>query len=130
MQGIAKGFGHGLLGQVVLRGAKPAGKHQQIAAAFGFLYQITQAARVIPNHMLVQHADAQFRQFAAQKLGVGIDNIAKQQLGSYTNDLRSHGLFRPLSKGNFYLALLRQYRIILSADTASEVRQMLSQKRR
>jgi len=25
---------------------------------------------------------------------------------------------------------LRQYRIILSADTASEVRQMLSQKRR
>ena len=61
VQGIAKGFGHGLLGQVVLRGAKPAGKHQQIAAAFGFLYQITQAARVIPNHMLVQHADAQFR---------------------------------------------------------------------
>ena len=34
VQGIAKGFGHGLLGQVVLRGAKPAGKHQQIAAAF------------------------------------------------------------------------------------------------
>jgi hypothetical protein len=28
---------------------------------------------------------------------------------------------------NYYL---RQYRIILSADTASEVRQMLSQKRR
>jgi len=28
------------------------------------------------------------------------------------------------------LNLLRQYRIILSADTASEVRQMLSQKRR
>ena len=28
------------------------------------------------------------------------------------------------------LIILRQYRIILSADTASEVRQMLSQKRR
>ena len=28
------------------------------------------------------------------------------------------------------LQLLRQYRIILSADTASEVRQLLSQKRR
>ena len=27
-------------------------------------------------------------------------------------------------------AMLRQYRIILSADTASEVRQLLSQKRR
>ena len=30
----------------------------------------------------------------------------------------------------FYSLVLRQYRIILSADTASEVRQMLSQKRR
>ncbi len=29
-----------------------------------------------------------------------------------------------------YIQFLRQYRIILSADTASEVRQMLSQKRR
>ena len=29
-----------------------------------------------------------------------------------------------------YSLLFRQYRIILSADTASEVRQMLSQKRR
>ncbi len=30
----------------------------------------------------------------------------------------------------FSRTFLRQYRIILSADTASEVRQMLSQKRR
>ena len=30
----------------------------------------------------------------------------------------------------FLYSILRQYRIILSADTASEVRQMLSQKRR
>ena len=29
-----------------------------------------------------------------------------------------------------YVVFLGQYRIILSADTASEVRQMLSQKRR
>ena len=31
---------------------------------------------------------------------------------------------------NRFIQYLRQYRIILSADTASEVRQMLSQKRR
>ena len=31
---------------------------------------------------------------------------------------------------DFTFEKLRQYRIILSADTASEVRQMLSQKRR
>ncbi len=33
-------------------------------------------------------------------------------------------------KRKMVIADLRQYRIILSADTASEVRQMLSQKRR
>ena len=32
MQGIAKGFGHRFLGQIVLGGSQPAGKHQQIAA--------------------------------------------------------------------------------------------------
>ena len=40
----------------------------------------------------------------------------------------------PISNSSFLISnlrkLLRQYRIILSADTASEVRQMLSQKRR
>ena len=38
-----------------------------------------------------------------------------------------------LAMGHIYtlsILQLRQYRIILSADTASEVRQMLSQKRR
>ena len=35
------------------------------------------------------------------EIGSCLDDITKQQLGSYTNDLRSHGLFRPLSKGNF-----------------------------
>ncbi len=33
-------------------------------------------------------------------------------------------------EGTQTITLIRQYRIILSADTASEVRQMLSQKRR
>ena len=36
-------------------------------------------------------------------------------------------LFRPCAPDGYFF---RQYRIILSADTASEVRQMLSQKRR
>ena len=41
----------------------------------------------------------------------------------------SDACIRPCNKvGN--RKILRQYRIILSADTASEVRQLLSQKRR
>ncbi len=34
------------------------------------------------------------------------------------------------SKNRYFYLKIRQYRIILSADTASEVRQMPSQKRR
>ena len=37
---------------------------------------------------------------------------------------------RPKHRGRRLMRTLRQYRIILSADTASEVRQLLSQKRR
>ena len=37
---------------------------------------------------------------------------------------------KPLCLWKTVQILFRQYRIILSADTASEVRQMLSQKRR
>ena len=39
-------------------------------------------------------------------------------------------LFWMGKRRNRFIQYLRQYRIILSADTASEVRQMLSQKRR
>ena len=43
------------------------------------------------------------------------------------NDASFHKRWFPF---NSSCGVLRQYRIILSADTASEVRQMLSQKRR
>ena len=42
---------------------------------------------------------------------------------------RKYGLFLQTQR-DFALKSLGQYRIILSADTASEVRQLLSQKRR
>ena len=41
-----------------------------------------------------------------------------------------YGLYRDKTQFSAPDYILRQYRIILSADTASEVRQMLSQKRR
>ena len=65
MQGIATGFGHGFLGQIVLGGAKPAGKHQQIAALLGLYDQRPQAVGVVPDNMLMQYADAQLRQLTA-----------------------------------------------------------------
>ena len=54
---------------------------------------------------------------------------------SYATHPRAHnvcpyGLYRDKTQFSAPDYILRQYRIILSADTASEVRQMLSQKRR
>ena len=72
MQGVAKGFGHCLLGQVVLGRAKTAGEDEQVAAAFSLGHQLPQAGGVIADDMLVQHTDAQLGQFAAQKLRIGV----------------------------------------------------------
>ena len=46
------------------------------------------------------------------------------------HNVRPYGLHRDKTQFSASDYILRQYRIILSADTASEVRQMLSQKRR
>ena len=64
-QRIAEGLGDRLLGQIVLGGAKPARKDEQVAAAFGLRNQLLQPGGVITDDMLVQHADAQLSQLAA-----------------------------------------------------------------
>ena len=51
-------------------------------------------------------------------------------LGWRAHNVRPYGLYRDKTQFSAPDYILRQYRIILSADTASEVRQMLSQKRR
>ena len=50
--------------------------------------------------------------------------------GKRAHNVRPYGLYRDKTQFSAPDYILRQYRIILSADTASEVRQMLSQKRR
>ena len=64
-QRIAEGLGHRLLGQVVLGGAKPAGKNQQVAAAFCLQNQLFQPGGIVTDDVLVQYADAQLGQLAA-----------------------------------------------------------------
>ena len=90
MQRVLKGGGNRLLGQVVLGGAKPAGKNQQIAAGLRLPHQLFQPGGIVPDDVLVQHTDAQLRQFPAQKLGVGVDDVPQQQLGAHTDDLCGH----------------------------------------
>ena len=80
-----------LLGQVVCGGAKAAGEHQQVAPLLCFVDEIRQTAVVVANGALALDRNAQCRQLAAQILGVGVQNVAEQQLGTHTDDLCCHG---------------------------------------
>ena len=80
-----------LLGQVVCGGAKPAGKHQQVAPLLCLVDKICQTVVVVANGALALNRNAQCRQLAAQILGVGVQNVAEQQLGTHTDDLCCHG---------------------------------------
>ena len=94
-QRIAETGGHRLLGQVVRRGAEPAGKHQQIAPLLCFVDKICQAAVVVTDGALSLDRDAQRGQLPAEVLGIGVENVAEQQLGADTDDLCSHGQINP-----------------------------------
>ena len=93
-KGVAKAGGHCLLGQVVRRGAKAAGEHQQIAPLLCLVDKICQTVVVVADSALALDRNAQCRQLAAQILGVGVQNVAEQQLGTHTDDLCCHG-FHP-----------------------------------
>ena len=94
-KGIAKTGGHRLLGQVVRRGAQPAGEHQQVAPLFCFVDKIRQTVMVIADGALPPDGDAQRGQLPAEVLGIGVKNIAEQQLGTHTDDLCCHGQINP-----------------------------------
>ena len=66
----------------------------------------------------------------AQLLLDNMDKIAHLKFINMRYNYLSKGMKKPAGCNYFQRKLLRQYRIILSADTASEVRQLLGQKRR
>ena len=89
---VPKTGSHRLLGQVVCRGAQAAGEDQKITAALGLVDEIRQTAMVVANGALPLDGDAQVGQLPAQVLGVGVEDIAEQQLGAHTDDLCRHRL--------------------------------------
>ena len=93
-QRVAVASSNRLLGQVIRRGAKAAGEHQQVAPLLCLVDEIRQTAVVVANGALALDGDAQSRQLPAEVLGVGVENVAEQQLGAHTDDLCCHG-FHP-----------------------------------
>ena len=87
---IPEGFGHCFFGEVILRRAKTAGKHQQVTAGTRLIDQFPQPLGIVPDHMLMQNTDSQFCQFPAEVLRIGVDNVPQQQLRSHANDFCRH----------------------------------------
>ena len=94
-EGVAIAGGNGLLGQIVCRGTQTSGEHQQVAPLPGFVDKIRQAVMVVADGAFPLDGDAQRRQFPAEVLGVGVQNVAEQQLGADADDLCGHGQITP-----------------------------------
>ena len=80
----------GFFCQIIRRRAETARQHHQIAAAQGGFQHLLQTVAVIADRGLIQHPDAVGSQLLGQKLTVGIENIAQQQLCSDGNDFSVH----------------------------------------
>ena len=57
--------GHGLFGQIVFRGAQPAGKDQKVTALTRLADHALQAGRIVAHHGLIVHGNSQRCQFTA-----------------------------------------------------------------
>ena len=82
-----------------------------------------------------RHFTSRFHVFVYQAACQPLPSLSPYQLSPFPYPAKSHRLVGCFNSKSYNAAhifhfVFRQYRIILSADTASEVRQMLSQKRR
>jgi hypothetical protein len=77
----------GFLGQVVGSGAKSAAGDHQIGAVKGGLQVLGKALGIVTYHALTIYADAKGGKTAGKIGGVGVDNVADQQLCANAQDL-------------------------------------------
>ena len=78
-----KALSQHIFGQVVAGGAKPPRGDDEVGPAAGGLHHLPEPLGVIPHHGVVKHIDAQGGQLLGEDLGVGIGDVAQQQLGAH-----------------------------------------------
>ena len=115
-QRIAIAGGNGLLGQVVCRGAQTAGEYQQVTAVLCLVDKVRQPPLIVADGALPLDRNAQLSKLPAQVLGVGVEDVAEQQLGAHTDDLRCHAAH----PSNSISSVMRmRIRSVFSAASAS-----------
>ena len=81
-QGPAEAFGQHVFGQVVARGAEPAGGDEDVGPAAGDLHSGPQALRIVAHYGVVIDVDPQGGQPLGEHLRVGVGDVAEQKLGT------------------------------------------------
>ena len=79
----AGGVGDYLSGQVVLGRAESAPGDDDVGAVEGVGDDLFHAARVVADHGLVEEVDAEVGEALGHPCGVGVDDLAEQELGTY-----------------------------------------------
>ena len=81
---LPEGCTDGLLGEIVVGGPLAAGGEEDVRPAAGDVQGLAQALGVVPHHRVPKDVDAQIRETLGDHLGVGVGDVAQQ-------DLRAHG---------------------------------------
>ena len=79
-----------LPGEVVLGGADPPGDNHRIRPLHGEFDRLGDAILVVTHHLLEVGIEAVVGEGGADRRCVGVDDLAKQQLGADCDDLDNH----------------------------------------
>lgn len=80
--------GDRLLAEVVVGGAETARRDDDVVARERLVERLAQAFGVVADRRVAVDVDPQLRQPPGDHLGVGVDDVAEQDLGSDTEDFR------------------------------------------
>ena len=96
---LAKGLGHGHLGQVVTGGPQAPGGDEDVRPAPGDVHRLADPLGVVPHHGVVVDVDPQLGQALGDHLGVGVGDVPQQQLGAHGDEFSgvAHGSSTTLS---------------------------------
>ena len=102
---LPEGLTDGLLGQVVIGGAQAAGGEDDVRPAAGDVQRLAQPLGVVPHHGVPEDVDAQGGQALGEHLGVGVGDVAQQDLRAHGDDLG--GVGHQITSFQYYESFIR-----------------------
>ncbi len=79
---LAEGLGQHVFGEIVAGGAQAAGGDDDVGPLFGQSHRLLGPLEVVPHHGVPEDIQPQLAQPLGEHLGVGVGDVAQQQLGA------------------------------------------------